>query len=68
MNDYAKAYLLYTETEVFKKDSDPTTIGAPREMRQFLENRLEHAFQFGVKAGEHIAAERVAKLVRGELP
>lgn len=66
MNDYAEARIKFRGTDEFKKTSDPSTMGGRVEMRQFLENRLIRAFDFGVTAGERIAAERLARFVRGE--
>jgi len=35
-----------------EKLCDPTTLGAPREMRQYLTNRIEAAWKAGVEYGE----------------
>lgn len=66
MNEYALAERAFKSGDAFKQASDPTTLGTPTEMRQYLENRLIDAYKRGVVTGEHIAAERVAKFVRGE--
>ena len=66
MTLYAQAERTFRNTESFVNSRNPATIGAPAEMKTFLENRLIDAFRHGITAGEHIAAERLARLVKGE--
>jgi hypothetical protein len=58
MNPYAKAQQDFKGHADFRGVSDPVSLGAPREMRQYLENRLVWAFQIGVVAAELIAAKK----------
>jgi hypothetical protein len=46
----AKAWKTYIESDEGKKASDPNTLGSTLSARNYLENRLWHAFNAGVQA------------------
>ena len=50
MTPYKSAIDEFTDSAEFKKASEPTTIYAPSNQRQFLENRLTQAFMAGWNA------------------
>lgn len=47
---FKKAHDAYVESEKFNGLSDPTTLKAPADQRQYLENRLWSAFSAGWRA------------------
>lgn len=58
MTPYVAADNVFRKTDAFKCYSDPLSIGAPPEMRHYLENRIIQAFRMGIAAGEAIATVR----------
>jgi len=54
---YKQAIDVFTASDQYKKSSDPTTLGAVVNQRQFLENRLHSAFSAGWIAREDVDAE-----------
>lgn len=60
------AWKEWLDSEEGRKASDPTTIGAPATFRQYLENRLERAFQAGVKFGANAVTDDVAAAMEKE--
>lgn len=49
----------WLDSEEGRKASDPQTLGTTLSARQYLENRLERAFQAGIKAAAKDAAKSV---------
>lgn len=62
---YAAANREFLESAEMHSLSDPMTLGAKPEERE-LRSRLLEAFRLGITSGERIAADRIAKLVRGD--
>ena len=64
----AAAWKEWLESEEGKQTSDPGTIGAPLTFRQYLESRLERAFQAGVRFGVNAIADEVIAAMEKERP
>ena len=64
----AAAWKEWKDSEEGQKASDPTTIGAPLTFRQYLESRLERAFQAGVRFGANAVADEVIAAREKERP
>jgi len=62
----AAAWKEWLDSEEGRKASDPTTIGAPLPFRQYLEARLERAFQAGVRFGSNAVADEVIAVMEKE--
>ena len=62
LSPYAEAWQKWKVQN--EKSFDPTTIKAPEDQRQFLENRLHRAYTEGLIAGAAIARDEVMDKVR----
>ncbi len=56
---WVEAINTWKASDDFLASANPITLNAPALMRQYLENRLESAFQKGLAAGEEIAVKAV---------
>jgi hypothetical protein len=52
------AWKAWLDSEEGRKAVDPYTLGATNGARQYLQNRLECAFQAGIKAAQSAAASK----------
>lgn len=66
MSPEAIALARVEATESWRGWSDPKTIGAAPDVRQYLQNRLRAAFLLGVQSGVEIAAKRVRNIALGK--
>lgn len=51
----------WIKTDDYRKSSDIETLNAPKENRQYLENRLWKTFKLGMEAGRKIQKEETIK-------
>lgn len=58
MNAYVRAFNAWLESTEFKGSSDPTSLKAPSDQRQYLENRLKRAFEAGWNARDASVKEK----------
>jgi len=54
MSEFKEALDEYVQSDNYKKGSDPTTLKAPADQRQYLENRLYWAYREGWNAAEEL--------------
>lgn len=57
MRTYKDALNEFMESREFESMSDPLSLEAPVRMRQYLQNRLKHAFDAGWKMRENMPKE-----------
>ena len=58
MTKFKKAHDAFVESETFEGLSEPATLKAPTDQRQFLENRLHRAFSAGWNAAIDAAEDK----------
>jgi hypothetical protein len=60
MRNYKEALDDFMGSETWSTGTDPVTIMAPPRMRQYLENRLKHAFDAGWNSRQDLEREQLA--------